>query len=71
MGNSGWVLQFKIDQRRSHREGDILIKELKEVRDARKNILGRGKSKCKVLKLDLTVVFSKEQEGAVVLEWSK
>ena len=39
--------------------------------DAGKNILGRGKGKCKVLKLDLTVVLSEKQEGAIVLEWSE
>lgn len=64
----GVAIKKKDGQRRSHREGDILLKGLKEVRDAGKSILGRGKSKCKNFKLGLTVVFS---EGDIELEWSK
>ena len=36
-------------QGRSHEEGGILIKEVKEVRDGGRNILGRGKSKLNAL----------------------
>lgn len=41
------------------------------MRDAGKNILGRGKGKCNILKLDLTVVLSEKQEEAIVLELSE
>lgn len=44
------------------------FKEKPSVDIWRKNILGRGKSKCKNFKLGLTVVFS---EGDIELEWSK
>ena len=37
--------------------------------DEGKNILGMGESECKVLKLNLTILLSKEQEGTIGPEW--
>lgn len=39
------------------------------MKDEGKNILGMGESKCKVLKLNLTILLSKEQEGAIGPGW--
>ena len=39
------------------------------MKDEGKNILGMGESKCKVLKLNLTILLSKEQEGTIGPEW--
>lgn len=39
------------------------------MRDDGKNILGTGESKCKALKLNVTVALSKEQEGVIGPEW--
>ena len=39
------------------------------MKDEGKNILGMGESKCKVLKLNLTLLLSKEQEGTIGPEW--
>lgn len=35
------------------------------MKDKERTFLGMGESKCKVLKLNLTILLSKEQEGAI------